>query len=82
VTRDELRRTIVSCLDEIAPDADAAHLDPGADLRDALDLDSMDFLRFLQAVSRTLGIDVPERDYRALRTLADCEDYCAAHAGA
>ena len=75
---DEIRRTIVRCLEDIAPDADASRVDPQRDLRDALDLDSMDFLRFVQALKTALGVEVPERDYPELRTLAGGTAYLAA----
>ena len=78
MTDDEIRRTIVQSLEEIAPEADAAHVDPSRDLRDALDLDSMDFLRFVQALGRKLGVEVPERDYPAIQTLDGCAAYLAA----
>lgn len=80
MTKEELHRAIVSCLSEIAPEADLAHLPPDRDLREELDLDSMDFLRFVQGLHRAVGVDVPESDYRALRTLSSCVEYCAAHA--
>lgn len=78
MSRDEIRDTIVRCLDDTAPGAGAAQVDPASDLRDALDLDSMDFLRFVQALKTALGVDVPERDYAAIRTLEACTEYCAA----
>ena len=79
MSEDEIRQTIVRCLEEVAPGRDAAHVAPGEDLRDALDLDSMDFLRFVQALKRTLGVEVPEREYPAIRTLDGCASYVAAH---
>ena len=41
----------------------SAPIDPSADLREALDIDSMDFLNFITAMHRRLGIDVPEIDF-------------------
>ena len=61
VVRDELGN--------IAPEADLQALDPAADLREALDIDSMDFLNLVTALHRRLGIDVPELDYPKLVTL-------------
>ena len=56
-------------LANIAPEADFATLDPSADVREALDIDSMDFLNFVIAVHRRLGVDIPELDYPKLVTL-------------
>jgi acyl carrier protein len=38
-------------------------------VREALDIDSMDFLNFVTAMHRRLGINVPETDYGKLATL-------------
>jgi acyl carrier protein len=56
-------------LSNIAPEADLATVDPAADLREALDIDSMDFLNFVTAIHQRLGIDIPELDYPKLVTL-------------
>ena len=77
----ELQRILVTALGRVAPEADAATLDPQADLRDALDIDSMDFLSFVTAVHASLDVDIPERDYPKVRTLAACVDYIAAKLG-
>lgn len=76
--RAELRRVIERRLRAVAPDADPAALAPGDDLREALDLDSMDFLRFVQGLHGELAVDVPEADYAKLTTLEGCEAYLAA----
>jgi acyl carrier protein len=44
-------------------------VDPSADLREAIDIDSMDFLNFIIAIHRRLGVDIPEIDYPKLVTL-------------
>jgi acyl carrier protein len=48
------------------------------DLRDQLDIDSMDFLNFVIALHERLGVDVPERDYPQLATFDGCVEYLAA----
>lgn len=77
MTRDELRATTLATLGDIAPEADLARLAPTAELREALDLDSMDFLRFVQRLAVATGVEVPESDYARLGTLAGCVDYLA-----
>jgi acyl carrier protein len=75
VTREAIRVAVLAALGEIAPEADLARLAPDAELRDALDLDSMDFLGFVQRLATATGVEVPEADYAQLATLAGCVDY-------
>ena len=65
-------------LDNIAPEIDLATIDPAADLREALDIDSMDFLNFITAIHHRLGVDIPELDYPKLVTLAGAIGYLKA----
>ena len=78
MTRDEIRATILATLAEIAPELDPAAVLPDVDLRDQLDIDSMDFLNFVIALHERLGVDIPERDYPKLGTLDAIVDYVAA----
>jgi acyl carrier protein len=75
VTRDEALAAIARVLARIAPEADVPALDPQADLRESLDLDSMDFLNFVVGLHQATGVEVPESDYPALATLAGCITY-------
>jgi acyl carrier protein len=59
----DIRQVVLSALASVAPEADLEQLDPAEDVREALDLDSMDILRFATALHERLGIDVPESDY-------------------
>ncbi|MBM7455943.1 acyl carrier protein [Oceanisphaera litoralis] len=45
------------------------------DMRDALDLDSMDFLRLIEALSRELGLVIPETDFAGITHLSKMVDY-------
>jgi len=74
----DIRAVLHEELNNIAPEADLATVDPAADLREALDIDSMDFLNFIIAVNRRLGIDVPELDYPKLITLKGAIAYLTA----
>jgi acyl carrier protein len=82
VTRDEIRATVLDTLAGIAPEIDPAAVLPDVDLRDQLDIDSMDFLNFVIALHERLGVDIPERDYPRLGTLEAIVDYVAGAAGA
>ena len=65
----EVRAQIVKMIGDIAPEADLTAVDPAADLREALDIDSMDFLSLVIAVHAALGVDIPERDYPQVMSL-------------
>jgi acyl carrier protein len=81
VTRDEIRETVLSMLGEVAPEADLAQVKPDVDLRDQLDLDSMDLLNFVISVDEGLGVDIPEADYSHLVTLDGFVEYLAERLG-
>lgn len=77
MNREQLRTVVLDSLHAVAPEADLSALGGSADLRDALDIDSMDFLAFVTAVHDKLKVDIPEREYREVRTLDGCVDYLA-----
>jgi acyl carrier protein len=81
MTDADIRTVVQEELNNIAPEADLATLDPAADLREALDIDSMDFLNFVAALHHRLGIDIPEIDYPKLVTLDSAVAYVAAQLG-
>jgi acyl carrier protein len=72
---ERLRTLVLEVLGSIAPEADLAHLDPSADLRDELEIDSMDLLHFAVGIHEQTGIDIPEADYPKLATLESCLSY-------
>lgn len=73
----DMRGTIIRLLGEIAPEADMASLRSDLNLRDQLDIDSMDFLNFVIALHKTFEIEIPETDYPRLSTLDGCVAYVA-----
>lgn len=81
MTRPEIQAKVIQALATVAPEVDAAILDSHMALRDQVDIDSMDFLRFVVELHRQFGIEVPESDYQSLSNLAGVVDYVAAHAG-
>ncbi|HEX7561802.1 MAG TPA: acyl carrier protein [Bradyrhizobium sp.] len=76
-----IRKVVQEELNNIAPEVDLASVDPAADLREAIDIDSMDFLNFITAIHHRLGIDIPEIDYPKLVTLDGAVAYIAAKLG-
>ena len=78
----DIRTVLQEELGNIAPEMDLQKLDPAADLREALDIDSMDFLNFIIAVHHRLGVDIPELDYPELVTLDGAATYLKSKLGA
>ena len=78
----DIKKVIQEELNNIAPEADLATLDPKADLREVLDVDSMDFLNFITAIHQRLGLDIPELDYPKLVTLNGALAYLTQHLAA
>ena len=74
----DVRKVVQEELNNIAPEVDIATVDPKADLREAIDIDSMDFLNFITAVHHRLAIDITEIDYPKLVTLDGAYAYIAA----
>jgi acyl carrier protein len=66
----DVRKIVQEELNNIAPEVDLTGVALTADLREAIDIDSMDFLNFITAVHHRTGIDIPEVDYPRLVTLA------------
>jgi acyl carrier protein len=73
--RDEIRSTLLTCLSDIAPEVADEELEDDVDIRDELDLDSMDILRWVQGIHKALGIEIPEQDYGKIASLGDAIDY-------
>lgn len=71
----DTRKAVLQSITEVAPEADLEDLDESADLREELDIDSMDFLNILVAIHRRLGVEVAERDYAQVGTLESLVDY-------
>lgn len=69
MTRDETVALVADILGGIAPEADLSAVPGDADLREALDLDSMDILNFVAALHERTGRSIPEADTPKLLTL-------------
>jgi acyl carrier protein len=64
-----LRQQVLEELQHIAPELEPEALRSDRPLRNEVDLDSMDWLRFLGALHRRLGVNIPEADYHKLDSL-------------
>ena len=77
MTNMELKAAVVEGLRRVAPESDPASLPTDQPVREALGIDSYDFLNFLVGLHKTLGVEVPEADYGQLNTLDDIVRYLA-----
>ena len=77
----ELRAAVLAALGEVAPEIDLARLDGGTDLREELEIDSMDFLNLAIGVHKATGVEVPEADYPQLRSVDAWVAYLAQRLG-
>jgi len=75
MTEIEIRQAIFDTLRQIAPEADPQKIRPDENLREALDIDSFDFLNVLIGLHKRLGVEIPEADYGQLATLSGLVRY-------
>lgn len=75
MTDDEIKALVLQEIGNIAPEIDPNQIDPGVDLREQIDLDSINVLDVMIAVHEATGVDIPEADYPKLLTLNDFAAY-------
>ena len=75
MTRQQVREAVLSIIADIAPDEDLSLVKDEEKLRDQLDLDSMDFLDIVMELRKRFNIEVQEKDYQELISLASCVAY-------
>ena len=80
LNQEQIRSVVLEELGRIAPEIDIAEIDPTGDLRDEMDIDSMDHLNLMIALHKRLGIEIPEIDYPKLLTLDAAVAYLKAKA--
>lgn len=78
MAKDKLRKEVLEALQEVAPETDTEAIDPGVNFRDQCEIDSVDFLNFVLALERRLGVKIPEMDYPRLSSLDGCTGYLSA----
>lgn len=76
----EIKALILEELSNIAPEIEADEVPDDQDMREALELDSMDFLNLVIAVSKRTQVTIPEADYAKVLTLNAMISYVMNHA--
>ncbi len=75
MTDDEIKALVLRELSNIAPEIDPARIDPAVNIRDQVDLDSMNVLDLMIAIHEATGVEIPEADYPKILTLNDFASY-------
>jgi len=80
MTEVEIKQLVREALSNVAPEVDLDTIDPAKDLRDQMDIDSVDFLNFVIGLHKQLGIEIPDADVAKLVTLDGCVAYLTGRA--
>jgi acyl carrier protein len=78
---EDLRSILQETLSTIVPEIDWQTVDHHEDLREQIDIDSMDMLNWVIALHQRLGVDIPEVDVPRLVTLEGAVRYLASKIG-
>lgn len=80
MSREVADAAVRESLGGFASAADLSVLDADAPLREALELDSIDFLTFVERLSGACAMRIEEDDYPRLETIHSCVDFLTAAA--
>lgn len=71
----EIKQELFKLLEQIAPETEPSVLKPDENIRESLNIDSFDTLRFIVLVNEKFGIEIPEEDYGKITTIRSLTDY-------
>jgi len=75
MTAAEIKEAIIAILSDITPDEDLSNLKEDVPFRDQLELDSMDFLDIVMELRKRYRVQIPEKDYPSLASMASTVSY-------
>ena len=75
MTHGEIKAAVEKALHGVAPDTRETAIEPGVNFRDQFEIDSMDFVGFVLAFEKELGVTIPEIDYPLLSSMDGCVRY-------
>jgi acyl carrier protein len=79
--REQAMTVVRETLARAVPGADPSGLAPDSVFRDELEMDSLDFLSFVEALSGRTGVAIDEDQYARLDTLDSCAAFLVSRAG-
>ncbi len=77
MTKEEIRKAIIEIIGMILPDEDMSTLKGDEDIREQIEMDSMDFLDIVMELRKRYAVEVPEEDYGNLATVDSSVEYLA-----
>nr|WP_137678699.1 phosphopantetheine-binding protein [Parerythrobacter lutipelagi] len=80
MTYEEARTIVIEEIETIAPDVAPVAIGDAEDVREALDLDSMDIYNLIAALHMRLEIDIPDRDAAQFVTIGGAARWLEEHA--
>jgi acyl carrier protein len=75
MTESAIEQVVFQVLKHIAPATEPAQLQPDDDIRQSLDMDSSDVLRFIVELDEKLGFETPQEDFKKLTTMRGLVKY-------
>jgi acyl carrier protein len=79
VNRTEALDMVRESITHVIPGADLAALGPDDAFREALEMDSLDFLSFVELLSGRSGVRIEDEDTQQLSTLSRSADFLVDH---
>ena len=73
--RSEIRDAVLDAIDTVAPGSVPDDVDDALDIRDQMDLDSMDVLNVVALLHERLGVEIPDADVESVTTLSGAIAY-------
>ncbi|MGY1397806.1 acyl carrier protein [Streptomyces sp. SS10] len=80
MNRTDALHVVKESITQVVPDADLAALGPDDAFRDALEMDSLDFLSYVELLGERTGVRIDDADTPRLTTLSGSADFLVAHA--
>ncbi|MGZ4601977.1 MAG: acyl carrier protein [Kineosporiaceae bacterium] len=75
LTPEAAREAVAAALRRVVPDADLGSCPPDVNLREEFELDSLDWLEFVETLAKRAGRRIDEDDYASLQTLDASVDF-------
>lgn len=76
---DQARAIVIEEIEGIAPDVAPVSIGDDQDVREALDLDSMDIFNLIAALHQRLDVDIPDAEAAQFVTIGDAAQWLADH---
>lgn len=80
MNRHEALETVKESISRVVPGADFGDVGEDEPFREPLEMDSLDFLGFVETLSERTGLRIDEEDYPRLTTLSDAADFLLSRA--